>query len=162
MNRNLDRGIIKKDCTIKKYFLFLRGFFLLPHFNYMKPLVPAFLTQNISQTKTVYGLLRSLCSRTPLFKSYNFWVFFLWFYQQQILANSSTLTQEFVKQRRKQVPFTQRRLQNSYVCTLFLPLYPFSSQAVVYSSLNRKWWPSCVTIQNGKKQNKCTNPKGCH
>lgn len=79
----------------------------------MKPLVPAFLTQNTSQTKTVYGLLRSLCSRTPLFKSYNFWIFFF----VVLTANTGKLFHtgiEFVKQRRKQVPSTQRRVPKQH------------------------------------------------
>lgn len=138
---------------------FLKIYFVAT-FQLYKPLVPAFLTQNTSQTKTVYDLFRRLCSRALCSRATTSGFSFCGsINKQQILANSSILVQEFVKQRRRQVPSTQRRLPNSPVCTLFLP-YP-SSQAVVQDSQQKMVAIMC-DIQNGKKQNKPTDPKDCH
>lgn len=104
--------------------------------------------------KDCLRLLRSLCSGPLCSRATTSGFSFLWFYQQQILANSSTLAQEFVKQRRKQVPSTQRRAPKQHQLCLYIisSSSPLSSQVVVQSILKTKWWPSCVTFRMGKSK----------
>lgn len=124
----------------------------MPYFNYMKPLVLSFPTTKHSPNKDCLHLLRSLCSRTPLFKSYNFWIFSLVVLSTAMLANSSTLAQEFVKQRRSKSPAHKGGLQIALVVSVdHFSSLPLSSQALLHST-HTKWWLSCVTFRMGKSK----------
>lgn len=137
---------------------------MLPYFNYMKPLVLSFPNTKHFLNKDCLHLLRSLCSRPPLFKSYNFWIFFLVVLPT---ANTGKLFSigigVLLNKGGSKSPPHKGGLQTStsYVWRSFLPLYPFSSQAVVHSILHTKWWPSCVTFRM-EKSKQTTNPKDCH
>lgn len=118
----------------------------------MKPLVPAFQTQNTSQTK---DCLRSL--KKPLFQDPSV-------QELQLLdflfcgSNNSKYWQTLPHWHRsllnkggsKSPPHKggfQSSTSSVYTISSSSPL---SSQAVVYSILNTKWWPSCVTLGKSK------------